>query len=321
MPRIYFEQQFAAMCGQHLLNNLLQGNYFDAEMLSGIALQLDAKERDLGMAVDSLRSGSQNVDESGNFSIQVLEVGLETTSQIRLLRDAELTKALKIVDDPSQPESVVENIAFVFNYDSHWYCARYLYHQYWILNSVNKQPEPVSRTMLTAYVSQMQAEGWSVFVTSGRLPPVSTDYSGPNWFVFGENKEKDDKKVKTFQGKGYSLKGDIGEGEDAELMQAVMASLVDYDASSLSKVALEDEPAPDAKEVVMVQLILPPQGKKVRRRFRGASKIEQVFAWANTFSEVSGKLRGIQKTDDRTDLDKEQVVSMLGNACSLRVVV
>jgi hypothetical protein len=37
MAWIYHEKQFAAMCGQHCLNNLLQNQYFDVGHLSDIA--------------------------------------------------------------------------------------------------------------------------------------------------------------------------------------------------------------------------------------------------------------------------------------------
>lgn len=42
---IYHEKQESLLCGQHCLNNLLQGPYFSAADLSEIAHELDAKER------------------------------------------------------------------------------------------------------------------------------------------------------------------------------------------------------------------------------------------------------------------------------------
>ena len=173
MPSIYFEKQVASLCGQHLLNNLLQGKYFEASDLADIALELDQKERELGLSVDALRQESHNVDAGGNFSIQVLETALEKLFSIKLLRDDAVEKALKTIDDQSETESNIEQIAFAFNFENHWFCSRYLYHRFWILNSLEERPQPISRTMLTMYVSQIKAEGWSVFVTSGTLPQIS----------------------------------------------------------------------------------------------------------------------------------------------------
>ena len=46
---IYHEKQEASLCGQHCLNNLLQGPYFTAFDLSEIALELDDREKELMM--------------------------------------------------------------------------------------------------------------------------------------------------------------------------------------------------------------------------------------------------------------------------------
>ena len=74
---IYHEKQSDALCGQHCLNNVLQGPYFTAFDLADVAHELDAKERDLmlasGMdteeAIKFLAEDSGNVDGSGNFSV------------------------------------------------------------------------------------------------------------------------------------------------------------------------------------------------------------------------------------------------------------
>ena len=50
MPMLYFEQQVANLCGQHCLNNLLQAAVFTEDQLASIALELDAKERQLMMS-------------------------------------------------------------------------------------------------------------------------------------------------------------------------------------------------------------------------------------------------------------------------------
>ena len=47
---IYFEQQTAALCGRHAINNLLQGPYVTEVDLARIASELDEKERILMLA-------------------------------------------------------------------------------------------------------------------------------------------------------------------------------------------------------------------------------------------------------------------------------
>ena len=46
---IYHEKQRSALCGQHCLNNLLQGPFFGVMDLAEIAHELDARERQLMM--------------------------------------------------------------------------------------------------------------------------------------------------------------------------------------------------------------------------------------------------------------------------------
>lgn len=57
------------LCAQHALNNLLQGNYFDAAQLAEIASQLDGLERENLNMTDSewgdREAGGRNADETG----------------------------------------------------------------------------------------------------------------------------------------------------------------------------------------------------------------------------------------------------------------
>ena len=91
MTILYHEKQESALCGQHCLNNLLQGPYFNAGALADIAHELDRKEQALmmseGMTADAMafmREASGNVDEQGNFSIQVLSEALKRSFGLEL---------------------------------------------------------------------------------------------------------------------------------------------------------------------------------------------------------------------------------------------
>ena len=91
MTILYHEKQESALCGQHCLNNLLQGPYFNAGALADIAHELDRKEQALmmseGMTADAMafmREASGNVDAQGNFSIQVLSEALKRSFGLEL---------------------------------------------------------------------------------------------------------------------------------------------------------------------------------------------------------------------------------------------
>ena len=49
MTILYHEKQESALCGQHCLNNLLQGPYYNAGTLADLAHELDRKETALMM--------------------------------------------------------------------------------------------------------------------------------------------------------------------------------------------------------------------------------------------------------------------------------
>lgn len=122
---IYHERQDSLLCGQHCINNLLQGPYFNAVDLSDIAIELDSFENSLIESYDnnnnntqyyapinssvvdtiltdvsavingrsahahrssshSITTKSNNVDDSGNYSIQVLKCALQRFNNIEL---------------------------------------------------------------------------------------------------------------------------------------------------------------------------------------------------------------------------------------------
>ena len=63
---IYHEKQVASLCGQHCLNNLLQGPYFTSFNLADIANELDTQER-------ALRVGDTTAFESVNAALVLKE--------------------------------------------------------------------------------------------------------------------------------------------------------------------------------------------------------------------------------------------------------
>lgn len=121
---VYHERQESLLCGQHCLNNLLQEGAWSPVDLADIAHSLDAQERQLYLSTDStsshmerqhyLNESSGNVDESGNFSVEVLKTAL-------LARGVEL---LSWTGELARTADPLNEAAFVVNRSSHWFTIR-----------------------------------------------------------------------------------------------------------------------------------------------------------------------------------------------------
>ena len=175
---VYHERQQNALCGQHALNNLLQGSYFTAADLSEIALELDEMERQMMLEMGSetpealkfLTEASGNVDEAGNFSIQVLSRALERSHEMTLSNAASESLADR------KGEFAATDDAFVLNRAAHWFTVRKMYGVYWNLNSMLERPELISDFYLSAFLAQLRQDGYDVFVVQpcSKLPPPPT---------------------------------------------------------------------------------------------------------------------------------------------------
>ena len=103
MESVFHETQDGSLCAQHCLNSLLQGDYYSAVDLAQIAEQLDKQER-LHMAAAGnttdyqrfLAEESTNYDDSGFFSIQVLQKALEVFALSFMLFHNKILKIIVI---------------------------------------------------------------------------------------------------------------------------------------------------------------------------------------------------------------------------------
>ncbi|CED82006.1 Ataxin 3/Josephin [Phaffia rhodozyma] len=171
VSRIFHETQEPGsnMCGQHALNNLLQSHYFEPTDLASIALQLDSDENE---RLSQARSESVNMDDTGFFSVQVLDRGLEVWE---LSLDRWRSEELRPHWD--RPE---DQQAFILNLDSHWFTLRRFggrKDRWYNLNSFFSQPAWVSPTYLTMVLNQAESEGYSVFVVRPRSSASSSSSS------------------------------------------------------------------------------------------------------------------------------------------------
>lgn len=158
------------LCGQHALNNLLQESIFTPIDLAEIAQGLDAQERAFmtvegNMTPDAMKflaERSGNVDESGNFSIQVLRAALQQSHAIELISWT--------ADKGNHSTEMTAERGFIVNRSSHWFTIRKIKNRWWNLNSTLEQPEAITEFYLTAFLSQLIGDGYTVFQAKGNVP-------------------------------------------------------------------------------------------------------------------------------------------------------
>ncbi|KAI8070629.1 Josephin-domain-containing protein, partial [Gilbertella persicaria] len=217
VPDIYFEkQQQDNLCAQHALNVLLQGSYFTAVDLAEIGQKLDIEEQLVGGS--KLGSESQNYDDSGYFSIQVLQKALEIWNlELTPWRSKEMEK------EREHPE---QQNAFICHRQNHWFTLRKFSETYrWYnLDSTQQGPTHLGESYLSILLDQIESEGYSIFAIKGQLVISKADRKAKALPRPGESKQI------SFSGKGYSLtSNNEQENEDEETMlaKAIEASLED----------------------------------------------------------------------------------------------
>ncbi|BGO91813.1 hypothetical protein NBRC10512_007610 [Rhodotorula toruloides] len=164
VPHIYHETQEpgSMLCGQHALNNLLQSAMYTVVDLAGIARELDALEAsqlDPGTRLrgDDPREGSQNYDDSGFFSVQVMEEAIKVFG-LRLVRWGSEEMA-HVHDKPELIEG------FLLNHQLHWFSIRRFGTQdrFYNLDSCIPQPQWISAMYLGLTLREAERQGYSIF--------------------------------------------------------------------------------------------------------------------------------------------------------------
>uniref|UniRef100_A0A0K0E9U3 ubiquitinyl hydrolase 1 n=1 Tax=Strongyloides stercoralis TaxID=6248 RepID=A0A0K0E9U3_STRER len=166
MDSIYFEKQEGQLCAQHAINMLLQDHIFTAVDLSMIAQTLDTIEKE--QLSDSSNYVSQHMDDTGYFSLQVIEMALKNVSNLRLI-NFESPEVSNIKVDPTLAN------AFVLHLEQHWFAIRKFGNQFVVLNSLNNGPVVITDTYLSLFLSQMVLENYHIFIVEGILPHCEAD--------------------------------------------------------------------------------------------------------------------------------------------------
>jgi len=112
-----------------------------------------------------MAEGSGNVDESGNFSIEVLRSALLSRYELSLTN---------VRQEQVREVEITELDGFICNRENHWFAIRKINERFWNLNSTKERPELISHFRLAAELEALQTSGYSVFcvVEIGKLPPL-----------------------------------------------------------------------------------------------------------------------------------------------------
>ncbi|KRX37752.1 Ataxin-3 [Trichinella murrelli] len=158
MIRIFFEKQEGMLCAQHALNALLQGQYFTAVDLAEIARRLDAEERKV---TGDSTSESQNMDDSGYFSLQVISEALKPFNLTLRVAPTNTSDVINFYRSHS---------AFICHRHQHFFTVRKIGEHWYNLNSMLDGPELISQTYSELYLAQLQKEGCTILAVEGDLP-------------------------------------------------------------------------------------------------------------------------------------------------------
>ncbi|RSH91822.1 hypothetical protein EHS25_009192 [Saitozyma podzolica] len=161
VPYMYFEQQEPGS----QLNNLLQQNTYTEFDLAEIAQRLDQAEN-ATLSLSNQNKKSYNLDDTGFFSISVLERALQVWDLTLVRWRGEAMKPYQ-----EHPE---DQTAFILNLSQHWLPLRRFSpdpphtsatKRWYNLNSfLPNGPEWISPTYLRLVLTQAEEEGYSVFV-------------------------------------------------------------------------------------------------------------------------------------------------------------
>ena len=178
--------------------------------------ELDEKES----SVLGHRPGeSENMDDTGFFSIQVLQQALNVFD-IELIPYASqhpLAQQARV-----NPQSIQ---AYICNLREHWLTIRRFGSQYFDLNSISTIPKLVSDTYLSMYLAQLKQSGYSIFIINGILPSCQADETLTNnpvdpvsFRLMTDRADVGNKKTKSSPGSNSSF-------DEKEIQRAIKASV------------------------------------------------------------------------------------------------
>ena len=112
---------------------------------------------------------SQNVDDSGYFSVQVLSAALSVWNLELVPFGSSDSRAAAARASPTDCS------AFICHFRDHWFAIRKLGRQWFNLNSILPGPELLSDLYLQVFLAQLQTDRYSIFIVFGQLPDCDAD--------------------------------------------------------------------------------------------------------------------------------------------------
>ena len=322
--RVYFEKQGSdRLCGVHCLNSLLQGPVFTQADLNKFASDLDKEESALlaadpnkpkpprSMTISSLsnRPQSHNVDDTGNFSLGVLEKALGSKYGIQVQNAARRESIQQI-----NREGLLSHEGFVVHLRDHWFSARAVPtptgdREWYFLDSLKDGPTKVSENELWGTLQGIIQSGGFVFVLSGaKLPnpmlpskPVlkshqyygtadetrkrlSSDISGGATFTVTDPKARQQVTTDWSKlGSGNTVKSSstpVTEPVDDDLRTAIAASMKD-----MVRTAPKPEPV-DGGPITTLMVRLPSGQRHVRKFATETDTVGDVFVWLDFVAQI-----------------------------------
>ncbi|TBU61599.1 Josephin-domain-containing protein [Dichomitus squalens] len=255
IPSIYFERQEPGtmLCAQHALNSLLR-ELFSAAELAEIARGLDQDEN-LTLDDNARATTSMNMDDTGFFSVQVMQKALQNFGLDLVPWEAETQRHYH-----THPET---QMAFVLNHDLHWYTLRRFGHVsldpspeadpgggFWFdLNSTNDAPQHIGNLHLGMFLHQARQNGYTIFAVVQKdptaplaLPRTEVD----EMFAYVQDPTGHYPRSYATGASSSATHVEGFEDEDMELQAALQASLAggDYGDYIPQRIAVSHAPAP-----------------------------------------------------------------------------
>jgi ataxin-3 len=174
---------------------------------------------------------SSNFDDSGFFSIQVIQKALSAWNLELIPYKSQNQIATHAQSDPTNQN------AYICNFKQHWYTIRKFGVFWFNLNSMLKRPQYVSNTYLSILLAQLVNDGYSIFICNGELPQSEADLcigSMSHSDILALTKNTDEY---IYEDLDESESGADGRSEntgDPELMHAIKMSL-EYEEKIESK--------------------------------------------------------------------------------------
>lgn len=170
---IYHETQYGNLCALHAINNLLQNTVFTARELAAIGRRLDNYETSLIEETSSDDDNtSENLDDTGNFSIQVISYALSLCHLELIPFNSSDPRAV------SARQCTFNQQAFICHKNSHWFSVRKFHKRWFNLDSLLDKPERLADNGIHVSLFETQEdidEFTGLFIVVGDLPEARTD--------------------------------------------------------------------------------------------------------------------------------------------------